>query len=418
MNVSSELDRWLPPGTSELLTRIGVRAAELGYRACLVGGAVRDLLLGRAILDLDVVVEGDASAVARAAVMPGEPEPVVHASFGTATIRSGVFHVDLASTRAESYERPGALPAVRPGSLEQDLARRDFALNAMAVTLDGHSRGDLLDPYGGLRDLEHGLLRVLHENSFIDDATRILRGVRYEQRFGFAFEERTLALLGRDIGYLSRISADRVRHEMERTLAEDEPEQALARMDSLGVLGAVHPALEFGRRKFWALARARKGRLSSAQLQTVSWCLLAWGVPTDELGSLVSRLNPTRQVRGALVDTVRLSLLETRLDNPALKPGEVYDLLHACSQSALVAAELLFSLPGARANTTLYLRRLRHVRPLLTGRDLQALGVPEGPQLGLILSALRTARMNEEVSSREDEAALALRLSAGAGQSR
>ena len=415
MNLSSELDRWLSPETLALLDRIGSSATGLGQRAYLVGGPVRDLLLGRTSLDLDVVVEGDAVAVARAAAMPGEPEPVVHPSFGTATIRSGVFHVDLASARAETYERPGALPVVRPGTLEQDLQRRDFAINAMALTLDGRRRGELIDLHGGLSDLGHGLLRVLHDESFIDDATRILRGVRYEQRFGFAFDERTLALLQRDLRHLSSITADRVRHEFERTLAEDEPEQTLERMGALGVLTAIHPALEFDRRKAWALLRARRGALSSIQLHAVSWCLLSWGVPSAELESVVARINPTRRIREAMADAVRLSLLEGRLDDAVLAPGEVFDLLDGFGHPALSAAELMLSTSVARENVSLFLHRLRHARPLLSGSDLQALGVPEGPECGRILSALRVARMNGEVSSREDEAALVRRLSAGAG---
>ena len=133
MNLSAEMDRWLSLETRELLVHIGSCAADLGYQAFLVGGPVRDLLLGRTSLDLDVVVEGDAPEVARAAALPGEPAPVVHRAFGTATIQSGVFHIDLASARAEAYERPGALPVVRRGTIEQDLVRRDFTINAMAL---------------------------------------------------------------------------------------------------------------------------------------------------------------------------------------------------------------------------------------------------------------------------------------------
>jgi len=415
VNLSAELDRWLSPEMVELLDRIGSSAAGLGQRAYLVGGPVRDLLLGRASLDLDVVIVGDAPAVARAAALSGEAKPVVHPSFGTATICSGVFRVDLASARAETYDRPGALPTVRPGTLEQDLQRRDFAINAMALTLDGQRRGELVDLHGGLSDLGHGLLRVLHEESFIDDATRILRGVRYEQRFGFAFAERTLALLQRDLRHLGAISADRVRHELERTLAEDEPEQALERMGALGVLAGIHPALSFDRRKAWALMRARRGALSSPQFHILSWCLLVWDAPPVELETVAARLNPMRRIREAMDDAVCLSRLEGRLDNAALAPGEVFDLLNGFSHPSLAAAELMFVMPAARANVSLFLQRLRHVRPLLSGSALQALGVPEGPECGRILSALRTARMNGEVASREDEATLVRRLSGGAG---
>ena len=411
MNLSAELDRWLSPGARDLLVRIGSCAAAMGHGAFLVGGPVRDLLLGRTSLDLDVVVEGDAPAVACAATMPGEPAPVIHPAFGTATICSGVFRVDLASARAESYERPGALPLVRPGTIEQDLVRRDFTVNAMALTLDGRRRGELLDPYGGLADLEHGLLRVLHDDSFVDDATRILRGVRYEQRFGFAFEGHTMALLQRGLPHLDLISADRVRHELERTFSEEEPELSLRRLDALGVLAAIHPALGFREQKAWALMRARRGSLSFAQVQSAFWCLLAWGMTADDAERLSTRLNLPRRVREPVAEAVRLSLLEPRLDRAGLSPGEVFDMLHGFSHAAVATAELLFARPAARANVFLYSDRLRHVRPSLTGKDLRALGIPEGPQLGRILSSLRTARLNGAVSSREEELALAQVLS-------
>ena len=371
---------------------------------------MRDLLLGRMSYDLDVVVEGDAPAVARAAAGEDETPPVIHTAFGTATIGLGIYHIDLATARSESYERPGALPTVRPGTIQDDLVRRDFTVNAMALTLDDLRRGQLLDLHGGRSDLEHGLLRVLHESSFTDDATRILRGVRYEQRFGFVFERKTLDLLNRDIRSLECISADRVRHEFERTFAEDEPEQALSRLDTLGVLATIHPSLHFGADKAEALMRARRGLPSAPQLETICWCLLGWGMTAGEAEDLATRLNMPRRAFDPLADVVSLSAMEMQIDSPDRSPSEVFDLLHGYSQASLLTAELLFMRPVARENVSRYLRRLRYVRPTLTGSDLQSLGIPEGPILGRILSALRAARLNGEVASRSDEESLALRL--------
>ncbi len=296
---------------------------------------MRDLLLGRTSYDLDVVVEGDAPEVACAATPADGPVPVIHSAFGTATVHLGAFRIDLATARAELYERPGALPTVRPGTIEQDLVRRDFTVNAMALTLDGSRRGELLDLYGGRSDLEHGLLRVLHESSFTDDATRILRGVRYEQRFGFVFERETLTFLCRDMRFLECISADRVRREFERIFAEDEPEQALSRLDSLGVLETLHPSLHFGPDKAEALIRARRGLSSAFQLETVYWCVLVWGATAVETETLGARFNLPRKVLDALADAVALSEVEALLDDPGLRPGAVFDLLHGYSQVAL-----------------------------------------------------------------------------------
>ena len=407
MNLSAELDRWLSPEVGGLLSRVGTAATGLGCAAYLVGGPVRDLLLGRSSLDLDVVVDGDATAVARAALAHGEQTLVVHPVFGTATIRSGGFRIDLASARAELYERPGALPVVRSGSIEQDLMRRDFSINAMALALDGHHRGELLDLHGGFADLQRGLLRVLHSNSFVDDATRILRGVRYEQRFGFVFEEHTLALLQRDLHFIGCISGDRVRHEFERTYEEDEPEQALQRLDALGVLAAVHPTLAFGREKAWALGSIRSEVLSGPQRESACWCVLAWAMSGDEVDSLDVRLNLPRRIKEPLADCVELAALERRLEDTALRPVQVYELLQGRSPGALTAAEHLMISPVARGHVSEFLHRLRHVRPSLTGKDLRAMGVPEGLELGRILAALRVAKLSGRVMSREDELALA-----------
>lgn len=359
---------------------------------------------------MDVVVEGDAVALARAAVEPGEPSPVVHAGFGTATLVAGATRLDLVTARAESYGRPGALPAVQAGGIEQDLARRDFSINTMALVLNGERRGDVLDPHGGRGDLEHGLLRVLHEQSFIDDATRMLRGVRYEQRFGFAFEPRTLSLLEKDLACLDTISGDRVRHELERTFEEAEPEQALQRLDALGLLSALHPGLRFGPEKARALAGARHEPLSVAQLQGVCWCLFGWGMDAATLESLRVRFSLKRSVVSDIADALAVAGLELQLDRPDLGPSGVFDLLHGRSHVALLTAGLLFSRPAARRNIALYLSRLRHVRPLLVGEDLRQLGYSDGPGMGEALSALRAARLNGEVASRADEVKLALRL--------
>ena len=173
----------------------------------------------------------------------------------------------------------------------------------MALLLDGRNRGELLDPHGGRADLEHGLLRVLHERSFVDDATRILRGVRYEQRFGFAFDERTLLLLRDGVRHLSCVSADRVRHEFERTFEDDEPEMAMLRLGGLGVLSALHPSLSFDQRKAWAF---RGARAAAPQLHTLYWCLLLWGMAADVAVEAESRLNLPRRVREPVDDALWL----------------------------------------------------------------------------------------------------------------
>ncbi len=231
-NVINQLEQRLSPESLALIQKAGALAAERRLGIYLVGGVVRDILLGRANSDLDLVVEGDAIKLAESLAGELGGRLVVHRRFGTAKIRTRNLTIDLAMARAETYARPGALPTVRPGSIQDDLARRDFTVNAMALRLDPDSFGKLVDPFDGQKDLENKLIRVLHDRSFIDDATRMLRAVRYEQRFGFRLEASTEKLLRQNVAMLRTISGDRIRHELELILKEERPEKALTGPES------------------------------------------------------------------------------------------------------------------------------------------------------------------------------------------
>src|SRR3990170_552990 len=238
-NFIDKLNAALPTAGRQALDALSraARASSLSLYA--VGGSVRDLLLERPTLDLDLTLEGDAPALARAvaASLPNV-RCTVHPAFGTATLKGTGFRIDVASARAETYERPGALPTVRPGSLRDDLFRRDFTVNAIALALSGDLTGGLIDPFHGEADLETGLLRVLNQASFRDDATRILRGARYEARLAFRFEPQTLRWLRRDVRYLDAISGPRLRDELLRALREPQPERILLRLEEVGGGGA------------------------------------------------------------------------------------------------------------------------------------------------------------------------------------
>src|SRR4030042_6195240 len=243
-NLAFELEQRLPAESLNLIRAAGELASEQGLGLYLVGGAVRDLLLGRANFDLDLVVEGDAPKLASRLAQREGGEIVVHRRFGTAKFRYKKLSIDFVTARAETYAHPGALPTVRPGSIKDDLWRRDFTINAIAIHLDRDNFGTPLDPYGGEDDLENRLIRILHEKSFIDDATRMLRAIRYEQRFDFQLEPNTEELLRRDLGMLNTISGDRIRHELELILKEECPEKMLRRASELGVLKEIHSSLK------------------------------------------------------------------------------------------------------------------------------------------------------------------------------
>jgi tRNA nucleotidyltransferase (CCA-adding enzyme) len=386
------------------LTETVKAASRRGLSLYLVGGSVRDLLLERSHLDVDLAVEGDAVSLAEELAAAVGARLAVHRRFGTASLRGPDFGLDLAQTRGEHYDRPGALPSVRPATIAQDLARRDFTVNALALGLTGEQAGLLLDPHDGRRDLAARRLRVLHERSFQDDATRILRGLRYEGRLGFRFEATTQRLLCRDLSYLETISGPRLRRELLAILAEDCPERVLARAQALGVLPALHPALSFDRRRAAAFAAARRRPL--APLPEVYLCLLVAGAAPAQVEGALLRLALHGAWERALRDALRLRQEALRLAALGLRPSQVVAILEPLNAAA-IAAHALLDPPGiVRRRLRQYLEHWRYRRPALRGRDLQALGVAPGPVMGQMLARLRAARLDGEARRREDEVML------------
>src|SRR5262249_2529688 len=243
----ARLEHALPHDLLGLVRNAAAIAREMGYSTYLVGGFVRDLLIGQANLDLDIVVEGDAIALAERLAAQHGGRVHAHSRFGTAIWlidEDENTHLDFATARTEFYEYPSALPDVERSSIKLDLHRRDFTINALALCLDPERYGALLDPYGGELDLQRGIIRVLHNLSFIEDPTRILRAVRFEQRFGFTIEARTAQLIDDARNLLDKVSGQRLRHELDLIFSEAEPERALGRLQQLGVLEKIQSSLD------------------------------------------------------------------------------------------------------------------------------------------------------------------------------
>ena len=243
-NLANQIGKRLRAELVNFMQVAGEVSQSQGHSLYLVGGVVRDLLLGRANFDLDLVVEGNAIELTRQLIEIKQGEITTHPRFGTAKLQWNKWSVDLATARSETYVKPGALPRVKPSSLSNDLFRRDFTINTMAIHLNPSRYGELIDLYGGRDDLEHKLIRVLHEKSFTDDATRIWRGLRYEQRLNFQLEPNTLQLLKRDIPMLDTISGDRIQYELECILQEERPEKVFHRAEELNGLQSLDPALK------------------------------------------------------------------------------------------------------------------------------------------------------------------------------
>lgn len=411
-NLLPRLRRGLGVGAAEALEVVLRLAEEEGRALYLVGGGVRDLALRRGQVDVDVVGEGQVLSLAQkaAAVLGGRW--VEHRAFGTVTVEGQGFRLDLAMARAEKYARPGALPKVRPASIGDDLARRDFTINAMALALCGRQRGQLLDPFDGMGDIARRVVRVLHDRSFIDDATRILRAVRYETRFSFSIEEKALALLKRDLAYLDTISGARVRHELLRLLAEDRPEKGLLRCQELGVLAAIHRALRFDDELATAFRRARRAGRASPQPE-LYLSLLGTRLSPADAEAVTLRLALSKRQRQALEGGAALAQLLPWLSRPDVRPSQVVERLEPYPLSAVDACALLTSRSAAREKLRHYLEKWRYVKPSLDGRALERLGVVRGPGMRGVLRLLKAARLDGEARSRQDEVELVQGVLAG-----
>jgi len=401
-NLSTQLEKYLPKPVLALTKIAGREASELGLVLYIVGGVVRDLFLGRANFDFDLVVEGDAISLARRLAKDSQAKLTTHPRFGTAKLNYPGFSLDLATARSETYSKPGALPIVKPGKLKNDLLRRDFSINAMALCLTPHRFGELIDPYNGKDDLDNKLIRILHPNSFIDDATRILRAIRYEQRLGFKIEADTEKLLRRDVAMLDTISGDRIRHELELILKEDKPELVLWRVGELNVLHQLHPSLKGNGWLSKKFEQARKADIR-ASLPTLYLCLFIYNLNDKQNEGFVSRLNFPKNPTQATRHTLQLKVQLHKLANPQLKPSDLYQSLHGYTTTAIQANSLASESPIASQHLQLYLTKLRYTKTLLSGEDLKRMGIPAGPQIGEILNALHKARLNGETKTRKEE---------------
>jgi tRNA nucleotidyltransferase (CCA-adding enzyme) len=431
----------LPEKLLDLLRQAGAIAAEKGFPLYAVGGFVRDLLLGQPTFDIDLVVEGDAIGVAHELARTLGGRVRSHRRFGTAkwilpeAWRNHVSlpeSLDFVTARTEFYEHPTALPTVERSSIKQDLHRRDFTINTLAVRLNPERWGELLDFYGGRQDLEDGVIRVLHSLSFVEDPTRILRAARFEQRFHFRIEQRSEQLIGDAIGLLERVSAERVRHELELIVAEAEPERAICRLAEMGVLAVLHPDLACDA---WLLKKAPELRSQLAEVQNpnsesppamdiapeascrLHMALMTYRMPMTALREFLERFHIRKEYRDLMLEVHRLAESTRGLESNDASPSEIVRRLEETSEEARLLLRVANDSWLLRQRLDKYQWRLQHVRPTFTGEDLRKMGLPPGRVYQRILENLRTAYLDGEIGSRaEEEARVAEMLAAESGQ--
>lgn len=401
----------VPPDKQALLARILEQAEALEMPTYLVGGFVRDALLGLPANDFDIVVEGDAIFLGESLVKKFGGRLVPHHKFHTAVWRhpsslcDHELTLDLITARSEKYAYPGALPTVVPADIHADLRRRDFTINAMALCLRADSAVDLLDPFDGRADLQQGLLRVLHPASFSEDPTRILRAIRYAHRYSLKIEPSTAALINPDsLSVLNNLSARRLHHEFDLIFNEDDPALMITSAAQLGVLDAIHaglPALDPSRGVH--LKPGLKFHLPLPRI-TLGYVLWLLDLPENLLDSIAERLNFSSGLRQAVNSA---SALLRAL--PALAGAKPSAWVLALDGLPLVSVYAVHLVTGESA-LLYYLTTWRHIKPNATGSDLKVRGLPPGAQYGKILNQLRAGWLDGQIKSREEEDRLLERL--------
>ncbi|HBY07023.1 MAG TPA: hypothetical protein DEH22_04290 [Chloroflexi bacterium] len=427
-NLADKLKSALPPARLELLEEIAAIAQEQRMAIYIVGGFVRDLLMDLPSLDFDIVVEGDAIELAKAMQASFGGRITTHKRFGTAKWFLGKTEndgqktaarsqlpatLDFISARTEFYTEPTALPTVERGSIKLDLHRRDFTINTLAVRLDGRHFGDLHDYWGGYNDLRQGLVRVLHSLSFIDDPTRILRAVRYEQRYNFSLGKRTEELLLEARPLIERISGDRVRHEIDNILAEENATQMLDRLNDLGVLKIIHPDLKWDAwirdhlddlelpSPEWKLTPELKGLPLYRVLDYTFWLMR---LPAARSRKVAKRLRVTRTIAETVQNACELWQSLPVLEG--LPPSEIVAQLDKVTPAAIYAVYCASENQTLRENILKYITIWRYIEPQTSGHDLRARGLPPGPHYKQILTRLRQAWLDKKVTSAAEETAL------------
>jgi len=434
INLADKLEKNLSPARLELIKLISDQAAEAGSPIYLVGGIVRDILLNQPSQDLDFVTEGDAIQLAQGLSGKFGGRITSHRQFGTAkwTIRSGksllltpLFlktndpgdlpaAIDLISARTEFYSFPTALPTVKQGSIKLDLQRRDFTINTMAIRLDGKHFGELVDYWGGIEDLNEKLIRVLHSLSFVDDPTRVLRAIRFEQRLDFSLEKRTEQLLKDASPLLEQVSGERIRHEFDLVLNKNHSAEIFQRLQDLDLLKYIHPFLRWEPKN--------KPLLESVLEQPID---KQWGIP-DSVGNTPANKFIAYLVVFSCIPPAQVNHFSKRLKLPAImksalmqqnsllnelpgyvnaKPSKILKNLEKVLPAVLYSLYLMTGEKRVKKIIETFQKKWRHIKPISNGATLKEKGLSPGPAYDKILSRLRAAWLDGEVNSEKEERA-------------
>jgi tRNA nucleotidyltransferase (CCA-adding enzyme) len=441
-SLADKLKRALSPFRLRLLRLVASAAEEHGDALYVVGGFVRDLILDAPGTDFDLVVEGNAIGLARLLVDRFGGRVSSHRRFGTAKWRldpadphliealqvNGSVSTDVPATldfvsaRTEFYTYPTALPSVEPGSIKLDLHRRDFTINTMALRLDGPHYGQLIDHWGGGRDLHERKIRVLHSLSFVDDPTRMLRAIRLEQRLGFAIEDRTLELMHQALPLLDRVSGERIRSELDLIFSEAKCVAIMGRLQELGLLKAIHPSISWDE---WLTDRYEAVSVFEPPEEwklhgppdrgLLRYALLLIRLPEEAAGAVLRRLHFPSGRRDVVLEANDLAR-RTRRWNGQEPPSRISSMLDKIHETAIVTAWLAATdRPRVQGRLVSYMSDWRWIAPAVDGMVLRRSGLAPGPIYGEILGKLRDAWLDGKIQNSGDEQAFLRQLLEEAG---
>jgi tRNA nucleotidyltransferase (CCA-adding enzyme) len=416
-NVKKLIEERVPPNMREALQVIGEVADETGFPVYLVGGIVRDLFLRVMNLDIDIVVEGDGIVFADLLIKRTGGRMKAHQKFGTAVVvlPNGI-KLDIATARLEYYESPAALPTVELSSIKKDLYRRDFTINTLAVRLNRQHYGELIDFFGGLRDIKEKALRVLHSLSFVEDPTRVLRAIRFEQRFDFKLSKHTQNLIKSAVNMklFNRLTGKRMYAELILLFSEAEPLKVLKRMKELDLLKFIHPNLKVTadvERLFMGIGETLTWfRLLFLDITIEKWFIFLLGLldrlKDPAVDETLERLSvPIRNRERVRYSRARYrEVLASFYKEQNLSASRIYSLLFPLDTESLLLMMAKAKQEKAKKYISLYLTQLRTIKVQLTGNDIKKMGIPPGPRYKKLLAELLDAKLDGKVRNREEEA--------------
>ena len=399
MDLEKLLSKSLNAKQTSLLQQVANVCANENMSVYLVGGAVRDTLLGLPVQDIDLVVEGNAQLLALLLAKKLGGKVKSHPHFDTASLTAKGVQVDLATARKEIYPQPGALPEVSHSHILDDLKRRDFSINTMAIPIGSHANLEIIDVHDGLYDLQNKIIRILHDQSFADDPTRMLRGVRYEQRLAFYFDKHTEESISANLHLLPYVSGERLIKEFYKWYIEENPPTIIQRADDLQILKSIHQSLDGIGQILEAIGRES----DISKLDTNTWLGLMFH--RSELKQM-KELQKVLTFSSAQLRLIR-EVIELHETHKALKrkiqDRELYDLLCYSSSKSIEIHLILATNHILRENMQRFLNILRHTKTSLTGNDLLQMGIKKSPLIGSILDSIRNARLNGSVTNKRQE---------------